>query len=285
MNGLGNEQAEHFQKNGYLLVERMFDDGEVAAMRREADGLLELLVNSSLANGRTSTRLDLRELPAGGQVVRKIQPVVDLSPLFDRLAKDERLVGVLRRLQGDEPELMEDKFSYKQRLAEPVRGLETRKADDRFLMHNDYAYHVGHGYPPTIVTCGIALDDCTEEKGPFHVWPGSHSRHIEHEPVGERSHQVPADRLDPRGGIDVIARAGSAILFSDLLVHNSRPNVSAEPRRILFFSYCPRGSMPDADVRNRPVRRSETDWEQRYRALKAEGIYRDSFRAPREAGV
>lgn len=268
-------QTDFFDRNGYLLLERAFDAAEVAELRREAAELLAFLVNASVANGRTSARLDLRELPDGTRGVRKIQPFVDLVPRFAALARDPRLVRPIAQLQRSEPELMEDKFSFKQRIAGALPGLHIRRGmDDHFHAHADYAYHADHGYPTNIVTCAIVLDDCTPDNGPFHVWPGTHKTFVPHEPLGDSSHIVPAERLEGEG-LDVLAPAGSVIFFSDLVVHSSGPNATPDPRRILFFSYCPRGSMPDADTRNGPLRRAEEQFEARYRAMVAAGTYQE----------
>ena len=76
-------------------------------MRGEADRILELVINSSLTLARTSGRLDLTQDEAGRQMVRKIQPINDLSLCLSEVAADERVLGPMRQLMGDEPVLME----------------------------------------------------------------------------------------------------------------------------------------------------------------------------------
>jgi hypothetical protein len=277
---LNEEQLSLFQENGFLLIPDVFSPGEIQSMRAESGRLLEFLINSSLANGRTSGRLDLRETPRGSKVVRKIQPVVDLSPCFRAVASDHRVIGPVRQIQDAEPELMEEKFSYKQVLPTLPRGLTTTKAEAKFLLHNDHAYHLAHGYPATIVTCGILVDDSPAESGPLRVWPGSHRQNFVHESVNEKSYQVPAAAIDPESGVDIVARAGSVIFFSDLLLHNSGPNLTSQPRRLLFFSYTPRGSVADPDMRNRPFRAAEAPFEQNYREAKLRNGFVDTFQAP-----
>src|SRR5690242_18333232 len=117
---LTSEQVGLFDVNGYLVVDDVFNAAEIDGMRAAADALLELLVNSSLANGRTSARLDLRAPKSGVHVVRKVQPFVDLEPLFARLTRDPRIVQPVAQMQRGEPELMEDKFSFKQLIGDPL---------------------------------------------------------------------------------------------------------------------------------------------------------------------
>lgn len=279
---LDDQQVAFFRENGYLTLP-LFSREDLPRMRREASSLLEFLVNSSLANQRTSARLDIRKTLDGAMVVRKIQPFLDISTAFAELARDERIVSIVRQLMGGvDPEPMEDKFSYKQYLNGPTPDIEATSADAAFHPHADYAYHVAHGYPPTIITCAVALDDCTADKGPFHVWPGTHKEFIEHADLGESSHIVEASRLAGREERDILVSAGTAIFFSDLLVHDSKPNKSQAPRRIIFFSYCPAGDVVDPDMRNAPTRRLEREHEMRYLQLKKRGQYRDRFSAPSE---
>ena len=68
---LTGEDLEHFRKNGYLVLPQTFNAEEVARMQHEADRILELIINSSLANGRKSGRLNILQTSTG-PMVRKI---------------------------------------------------------------------------------------------------------------------------------------------------------------------------------------------------------------------
>ena len=89
---LVEDQLDFFQQNGYLILENLFSPEEVAGLQKEADYLLELMLNSSLMHDRLSGRLDWRRTSQGVQMVRKIQPVNDLSLAFTRAIADERIV-------------------------------------------------------------------------------------------------------------------------------------------------------------------------------------------------
>ncbi len=83
---LSPDQIDAFNENGYLVLPGVFDD-EVDAFRRDADFILALIVNSSICNQRHSGRMDLREVN-GHHVVRKIQPINDLSLVLSRASRD-----------------------------------------------------------------------------------------------------------------------------------------------------------------------------------------------------
>jgi ectoine hydroxylase-related dioxygenase (phytanoyl-CoA dioxygenase family) len=275
-------ELEQFHADGYLVLPALFRAEEIRQMREEADRILELILNSSLALERRSSRLDWLELPDGTQMVRKIQPINDLSPYLTEVSNDPRLTAPLRQIMGHEPVLMEEKLNYKQPLSCRIEGVEIRHSDDRFPAHNDWAYYRSEDYPTDILSSAISLDDSTVESGPLHVWPGTHREHLEHESI-QYGLQVKPGLLDFGGGVDILAPAGSVMLFHALLVHNSRPNSSGRPRRIMIYSHYPDRVDMGHDVRNGPSRLREQPYEQQYREMVARGAFTPPFRAPAEA--
>jgi len=276
---LSPEQLERFQREGYLVLPSLFAADEIGRMRLEADRVLELILNSSLALQRTSMRLDWRELEDGSQIVRKIQPINDLSPYLTEVSNDPRLIQPMRQIMGHEPILMEEKLNYKQPLPERMEGIPIRPLDDRFPVHNDWAYYVAQSYPQDILSSAISLDDCPPESGPLHVWPGSHITHLEHEAV-DIGLQVKPGLIDFEGGVDILAPAGSVMIFHALLVHNSRANTSGRPRRIMIYSHYPNRVDMGHDARNGPTRAHEQPFEDRYREMVARGEFVPRFVAP-----
>ncbi len=277
---LTDEQRERFDREGYVVLPGVFGADEIRRMRDEADRILELILNSSVALGRRSGRLDWRELPDGSQIVRKIQPINDLSDYLTEISNDPRLLTPMRQIMGCEPILMEEKLNYKQPLPERLEGIPIRASDDRFPVHNDWAYYRAQDYPQDILSSAVSLDDCTPESGPIHVWPGSHREHLEHETM-DNGLQVLPHLIDFDGGTDILAPAGSVMIFHALLVHNSRANVSGRPRRLMIYSHYPNRVDMGHDVRNGPARIRERPYEDQYREKVAAGTFTPVFRTPR----
>ena len=279
--GLDAAQLARYRRDGYLVVPGAFASAEVAAMRADADFILELVVNSSLANARHSGRLDLRRTQEGSVVARKIQPIVDLGLSLARFAADERLLGPLAALMADRPVLMEEKLNYKQPLlglsAAQLAVFRTPADDDRFPVHNDWAYYKHNDYPPEIVSSAITLDDCGPHNGTIEVFPGTHLRHIEHLRV-RNGLEVPPGSVDAATATPIVAGAGAVMLFHSRLVHTSGPNRSGAPRRMMIFSHFPEAAGLGFDLRNGPNRLRESPWEWRYQRLREAGEYVDAFR-------
>lgn len=99
---ISEQQICQFKTDGYLVLPSVFDLSEVKAMREEANFILELMVNSSLYHQRKSGRLDIRQTHTG-QIVRKIQPINDLSLCLSRLSTEQRLLVPLAQLMADQP--------------------------------------------------------------------------------------------------------------------------------------------------------------------------------------
>ena len=270
--------AAALAQDGYVVLPEVFSPCEVAAMRRDADFILELVLNSSLANERQSGRLDIRRQGDGGVVVRKIQPIIDLGLHLACFARDRRLLGPLAAFMDDEPVLLEEKLNYKQPIGELPRMdlFRVPADDDRFPVHNDWAYYKVNGYPQATVSSAIAIDDVHDGNGPMRVFPGSHRRHVEHLRV-RNGLEVPPGTVDLRDAVPVTAPAGSVMLFHSCLVHTSNPNRSGKPRRVMIYSHFPKAAGIGFDIRNGPNRLRESPWEWRYQRLKASGAFVDVF--------
>ena len=213
--------------------------------------------------------------------MRKIQPVLDLAPAFAEFAQDDRVMGPLAELMADEPVLFEEKLNYKQPLADaianaPQMGLfKTPADDDRFPVHNDYAYYKYNDYPPEVVSTAIAIDDCRADNGPMLVFPGTHTGHVEHLRV-RNGLEVPEGTVNHTDAVPVVAPAGSIMFFHSRLIHTSGPNPTSTPRRLLIFSHFPKAAAIPFDIRNGPNRLRESPWEWRYQRMKNAG-YRDAI--------
>jgi Phytanoyl-CoA dioxygenase (PhyH) len=277
---LTEEERAHYKELGYFVRTGVLEDKELVELRSEADAILELVLNSSVYAKKRNPRLDAHRLDGDRALVRKVQPVNDLSVTVAGLSSDPRLIGPMSGLMDDEPVLMEEKLNYKQvvNLYGQEIDLELKRNDEEVLdvgwqLHHDWGYYRYNGYPQTTMSSAVALDDC-EGRGPVRVLPGSHL--------------VDVELADPNSGSGVVARgalglrpelvplnmtAGSVVFFHSLLVHDSEPNRSGQPRRMMIYSHYPGSHQPgeDPDRRNRPTREKARPMEAAYHRLMAEG--------------
>jgi phytanoyl-CoA hydroxylase len=280
------QQVEQFHQDGYLILPAVFRQDEILHMQQESDRLIELLINSSIATKRSSTRIDVVKGGNGVPVVRKVQPINDLSEYLAQVGNDARLLDPMRDLMQDEPILIEERINPKQTLQTLIPGfaLSTR-VSDAFPIHNDWAYYKEQQYPQEVISSAISLDECTSHNGPLRVWPGSHKAHLEHDRIENFGLQVPPNLIDHNGGEDVMSPAGSVMFFHSLLVHNSRPNETNKPRRLLIYSHYPSRYNMGHDVRNGPTREQERPFEQQYLQMVKSGAYTDQFKLSSAPGM
>ena len=288
---LSQSDIETFRRDGYLLVESVFAGTELEAFRDASDRILELSIDSTVALGRRHPRLDAKLHDDGRVTVRKIQPINDLDDRLAAIATDERLLGPLRQLMGDEPILMEEKLNPKHTL--DTRGLDlsvlagssfNREIGlEGFHLHHDWGYYRQQGYPENTLSSAVAIDTCAD-RGPLRVIPGSHlvdAPLVDDDPASGSGVVIDGFfSIDDLVPLDV--PAGSVMLFHAKLVHDSEPNRSGLPRRVMIYSHYPRSHDPagDPDRRNGPVRAYSREFEQRYRDLVAAGEYEPAFHLP-----
>lgn len=271
------EQVAAYESDGFVLLPGVFDGDELAAMRAEADGLLSMALNSSIALRQTHPRLDMTVLP-GALAVRKLQPVNDLSEVIASISADERLVAPMRQLMGDEPVLMEEKLNYKQVVTTDVdvSFLATTFPDDHFPLHHDWGYYRAQGYPANTISSAVSMDDTTG-RGPIRVIPGSHrlSPRMRNDDPQAGDGVVADGEFDLGQLVPIEVPAGSVMLFHAKLVHDSEPNNSGQPRRLMIYSHYPQSHGGDPDRRNRAWREHAQAFETRYHDAVAAGAFTD----------
>jgi ectoine hydroxylase len=260
MAGLTPEQRAQYDRDGYVVLPAVFDGGEVAAMAAEADRLAQWQVSISLAMGAPTPRLDVQR--RGGDVVlRKIQPVNDVSVLFTTVSGDDRLVAPLRCLLGCEPVLMEEKLNYKQVLPGSP-DVVTGGDDESFPFHTDLAYFWLDGYPVETVSTAVTIDETTPDNGPIVVVPGSHKREWPHQ---EGWPPILAEgAVRPDEVVPVLAPPGSVLIFHSALVHASSQNNTPHPRRLVIYSHYPSTHIVEPDKRNHDLRLAGQEVEERF---------------------
>ena len=275
LKGLDAEQKARFENEGYLILPGVFNRREVASMAAEATRLAQWQIAISLALGEPTPRLDVQR--RGELVVlRKIQPVNDVSPVFARLARDERLINPLRDLLGCEPVLMEEKLNYKQILPGSPDVVTGDDRDESFPFHTDISYFWLDGYPMETVSSAITIDETTMENGPILAVPGSHKRQWPHQ---EGWPPVLAEGVvSPEDTVPLLAPAGSVLLFHSALVHASTQNTTCMPRRLMIYSHHPETHRVEFDKRNRELRRKGQAAEERYEDLVYSGASVPEYR-------
>jgi ectoine hydroxylase-related dioxygenase (phytanoyl-CoA dioxygenase family) len=208
---LSEAQIARYKDQGYVLLGRIADVGEVRALLAE-----ERRFRLPFAyGGKQNPTLLVRP-----QLCHLSEPV-------RRFAIAGRHVPMVVQLLG--PDVC---FTHQQYIA---------KLPDAPDTHSDIPWHQDNGYgtlePMTDVTVWLALHDTDESNGCVWVLPGSHRLGLlPHDQASInpflREAKVEGEPIPAR------LRAGEAIAFSGLLLHGSGPNRTDRERVGMFVRYC-----------------------------------------------
>ncbi len=212
--GLAKTQIQSFWETGYLVIDDVFTDSDIALLRAacESSGLVD----------------DLKKRDFESRTVHLLE-ITTRHPLFLELARSPRMIERMVPLIGPDIQLQHSKLATKP----PAKGKGPVK------WHQDFAY-----FPHTntdLVAVMVMLDDATPENGCMQVVRGSHKmgllNHTEADGLFQGQCQeshlwADAGRLD-----HVTPKAGGISIHHCLTLHGSPANRSGEPRRGVVFQY------------------------------------------------
>jgi hypothetical protein len=223
---LTHDQLAEFDKDGFLLLPRLFDAEEVGLLRRSAKQDKQLDDHSfGRDDGEGGTvRLSLWNHPGQG--------------IYGAFARCQRLVSVAEQILRDEP------YHYHSKMI-----MKDARVGGAWTWHQDYGYWYSNGVlTPNLVSASIAVDQATRENGCLQVIRGSHH-------CGRIHHQLTGDQAgaDPDRVAEILKRydhlyiemdPGDVLFFHSNLLHRSDQNNSEHPRWSMICCYNARSNDP-----------------------------------------
>ena len=217
----GHGHFRSYWREGFQVVSGLFTSDDVETWDEECDRL-----SSRFGAGSEDPRLHVRRHGTKDTIVDRIDPVIDVSPIFGRLAKDERLRSLARDLLRSEVLVMKDRLIMK------------RPGTHGYGLHQDFPYWESCGVPADeLVSVMVSIDAADEENGAIEVFPGLHGSRLPG-PSDEPRDVDPAS-LEGAESRPVPTAAGDVLLMHPLTPHRSAPNRSSRSRRMVSFIYVP----------------------------------------------
>jgi ectoine hydroxylase-related dioxygenase (phytanoyl-CoA dioxygenase family) len=198
-------QDSGFDETGYTVVRGMLTPEECALLKEEAMRVL---------NGGDG----------GGHGV--FVGMAANSDLFREFAAHPRILEALEPILGEHIEFLSDKIVFK-----------SATMDFASPWHQDWTYWKGIHK----VSVWIALDAADESNGCLKLLPGSHKSLVVHD--GDASdgkgfgNRLNPDTVDESLAISAPCAIGDAVIFHDLTLHASHPNLSGKDRWTLISTY------------------------------------------------
>ena len=222
--------VEKYWREGYLLAPAVVTPEHLERLRAESDRLIALCMADPEGNADRLTweadYLDEGHKAGMERVIRKIEPLIDLSPIFTELASHPGVTDPIAAIFGEALELFEDKLNLK------------LPGGSSYPWHQDWNC-CWRAHTDELITCFIYLDDADMTNGCLHVVPGSHlDKKIYPFKAGGRF-EVDPDSFDHTNIVPAPLKAGEMIFFDPYLPHYSDLNHSNSPRRAIIYTYNP----------------------------------------------
>ena len=307
MGSLTEAQVEQFHREGYLLVEGLFDpEADIEPIIEEYKGVLDTLASELYAQGEVSSTY--AELPFGqrlieiykesGKVhaqyfdfslpqtdVREDTPLWTGPAVFNAL-RNEKLLDAVESIIG--PEIYSNPVQHVR--LKPPEHLTPRDAEGRLQLgktpvHQDNGVVLPEADQTDILTVWFPLWDATLENGCLVVWPNSHRQGLLDHCPSHGGLRIPGKLLNGKARAMPMKR-GDALFMHKLTIHASQANHSANIRWSFDLRYNPigqptgRSSFPGFIARSRAHPEAElrnpaewaARWHEARHTLATEGV-------------
>tara|TARA_R110002111_G_scaffold68761_3_gene111452 strand:+ start:5204 stop:6160 length:957 start_codon:yes stop_codon:yes gene_type:complete len=231
---IASSSIKQFEQQGFMVLDNVFSPQEVN----------ELLAESARLRSATTDQQGMGTITELGRSdVRSVFHVHDNSPVFKKLASDERLAGLARYILNDDVYIHQSRLNYKP-------GFHGKE----FYWHSDFeTWHVEDGMPRMrALSMSITLTENFSQNGPLMLIPGSHQQYavcpgetpsnnhqasLKKQEYGVPSNACLTSLVEKQGIVNATGKPGSVIVFDCNAIHGSNGNITPYPRANVFFVY------------------------------------------------
>ncbi|MBV9842127.1 MAG: phytanoyl-CoA dioxygenase family protein [Sphingomonadaceae bacterium] len=225
--GVTAEMVEAFRERGWAAAPGFFSADEIAEIARWTGEVTDL-------PERSGAQMLYREpslLDADAKVVQRIEDFCPHHDGFDALMRGGPLQQAVERLIGEPALLFKDKINFKM------------PGGAGFEAHQDQ--QAGWStYAPWFVTALVTIDPATIENGCLEMAGGPRVTSL----IGAEWKPLTPGELSAAPLEPVPTAPGDVLFFDSYAPHASKPNLTAQQRRILYVTY---NRAADGDQRGR----------------------------------
>jgi hypothetical protein len=220
------EQIEHYQRQGFIVIEGFLDPGELEHWREVTAAAVDMRLQMTNLNNQRDPDTFY------AQVFTQCLRLADIYAPMAELIFDENLGRLAATLAGIDG----IRIWHDQALIKPPYGNHTAfHMDDPF-----WSFHSKNA-----ISIWVALDDATLANGCLWYLPGTHKEST-YESTGIGENLGSLFKAYPQWrSLEAIAtpcKAGSAVLHNGLIAHGAGANMTPHARRAMTCAFMPDGS-------------------------------------------
>jgi len=228
-----------FDRDGVVVQRELLGHGEVQTLQAEVQRLWLTQTDLKAQN----LRLALRHNSQGDWALDRLDPVADISTVFQQLNQDPRLLSVARTLLDGQVRVLKEKIIYK------------RPGVEGFGFHRDEPYFGSSGVPGRkMISLCIAIDPTTAANGATEFYPQLRLRNLKGAPDEPRD--IAESEFEQQPSLKPFLQPGDAVMFDGLIPHCAAMNHSQQSRCTYFVTYAP---IRYSDCRERYYRHRELE--------------------------
>eukprot|EP00808_Paulinella_micropora_P022621 g9566.t1 len=163
--------------------------------------------------------------------LERIDPIIDVSPVFAQLARDRRLLQLASCcVGGPDPVLIKDKLVLK------------KPGSDGYKTHQDagwWPWVKTQQDRKSLVNIALFIDPADRSNGALELFPGDFSL-LSTQGEARNLNDVENRKLQKVcAAVSPTCNPGDALSFTSLTPHRSEKNCSERARRVLYFTFGP----------------------------------------------
>lgn len=220
-----SDQIKEYQSNGLCLIKNLLKKEEIEILQNESLRLWSELKDLSPNNLRVGIRKD----QDGEERLERLDPLADISKVFEALNGNERVVGLAEKALGEPVTVLKEKLIYK------WSGISGYGA------HRDEPYFKVSKNGPTgieMVSVVIALDRADADNGAILFYPDLRFQQLSS--PKEEPRDIDTTALEGKPYIMPKLDPGDIVLFDGIIPHSSSINTSNHSRRTYMITFIPK---------------------------------------------
>lgn len=245
---LTREQVELYETDGYIVLPDLLTQADLEAPKQAMEAKVSMIADDLYAGGLISDKLEDRPFP--NRLAELFKGLTDQDFLKYGRGWRDRIPGYFILMSN--PKILDavESLIGGELYSNPVYNVRPKVpgvAAGAVPWHQDKSYWPDANANP-VITVWIPLVDANLENGCLHIKPRTHKQRVlkwHHETyTGTGYTALKETQLGKRPTIELVVKAGAAILFNDRVLHMSTPNLSETVRWSVDLRYQPTDQDP-----------------------------------------